>query len=106
MLVGAGEQLADLRRMLGADRSGIRYEFLGAIAPNGDAGDLAVLGGFDAVPRILREHDVDELIVTDGGYAEPASCSSSSRRRIGRRQGEDRSPHDRAASAARRVHPG
>ena len=70
VLVGEGEQLADLRRMLGADRSGIRYEFLGAIAPNGDAGDLAVLGGFDAVPRILREHDVHELIVTDGGYAE------------------------------------
>jgi len=70
VLVGEGEQLADLRRMLGADRSGIRYEFLGAIAPNGDAGDLAVLGGFDAVPRILREHDVHELIVTDGGYGE------------------------------------
>ena len=70
VLVGEGEQLADLRRMLGADRSGIRYEFLGAIAPNGDAGDLAVLGGFDAVPRILREHDVHELIVTDGGYDE------------------------------------
>jgi exopolysaccharide biosynthesis polyprenyl glycosylphosphotransferase len=70
VLVGEGEQLADLRRTLGADRSGIRYEFLGAIAPNGDAGDLPALGGLDAVPRILREHDVHELIVTDGGFAE------------------------------------
>src|SRR5204862_5832201 len=58
------------RRTLGADRSGIRYEFLGVIAPSGDAGDLPVLGGLDAVPRILREHDVHELIVTDGGCAE------------------------------------
>ena len=65
-----GEQLAALRRTLGSDRSGIRYEFLGAIVPNGDAGDLPVLGGLDAVPRILREHDVHELIVTDGGFGE------------------------------------
>ncbi|MBA3734300.1 MAG: sugar transferase [Actinobacteria bacterium] len=70
VLVGEGEQLAGLRRTLGGDRSGIRYEFLGAVAPNGDAGDLPVLGGFEDVPRILREHDVHELIVTDGGYAE------------------------------------
>ena len=54
----------------GADRSGIRYDFLGAIAPGGDAGDLPVLGGFDEVPRVLREHDVHELILTDGGFAE------------------------------------
>ena len=81
MLVGEGERLADLRRMLGADRSGIRYEYLGAIAPNGDTGDLAVLGGFGAVPRVLREHDVHELIVT-AVITASASCSSSSRRRI------------------------
>src|SRR2546429_7263203 len=29
VLVGEGEQLAALRRTLGADRSGIRYEFIG-----------------------------------------------------------------------------
>src|SRR6266702_6593302 len=40
VLIGEGEQLAALRRTLGADRSGIRYEFLGAIAPGGDSGDL------------------------------------------------------------------
>jgi exopolysaccharide biosynthesis polyprenyl glycosylphosphotransferase len=71
VLVGEGEQLAALRRTLGSDRSGIRFEFLGAIAPpGGEAGDLPVLGGLDAVPRILREHDVHELIVTDGGFGE------------------------------------
>ena len=53
VLVGEGEQLAALRRTLGADRSGIRYEFLGAIAPGGDTGDLPVLGGLDEVPRVL-----------------------------------------------------
>src|SRR5438093_1039043 len=58
ILVGEGEHLAELRRMLGSDRSGIRYEFLGAVAPNGDTGSLPLLGGFDAVSRILREQDV------------------------------------------------
>jgi exopolysaccharide biosynthesis polyprenyl glycosylphosphotransferase len=71
VLVGEGEQLAELRRTLGSGRSGIQYEFLGAIAPHGDSGDLPVLGGLEAVPRILRGQDVHELIVTDGGFSEP-----------------------------------
>ena len=70
VLVGEGEQLAELRRTLGSGRSGIRYEFLGAVAPSGDAGNLPVLGGLGAVPHILREQDVHELIVTDGGFSE------------------------------------
>jgi exopolysaccharide biosynthesis polyprenyl glycosylphosphotransferase len=68
VLVGEGERLAELRRTLGSDRSGISYEFLGAVAPGGDAGSLPVLGGLEAVPRILREQDVHELIVTDSGF--------------------------------------
>ena len=68
VLVGEGEHLARLRRMLGSDRSGIRYEFLGAVAPTGDTGMLPLLGGLDAIPHILREHDVHELIVTDSGF--------------------------------------
>jgi len=70
VLVGEGKRLAELRRTLGSDRSGIDYEFLGAIAPGGDAGDLPVLGGLEALPRILRERDVHELIVTDEGFDE------------------------------------
>jgi len=70
VLVGEGERLAELRRTLGSDRSGISYEFLGAVAPGGDAGDLPVLGGLEAVPRILREQDVNELIVTDSGFSD------------------------------------
>src|SRR5207237_410244 len=67
VLVGEGDQLVKLRRSLGSGRSGIQYEFLGAVASGGDAVDLPVLGGLDAVPLILREQDVHELIVTDGG---------------------------------------
>jgi exopolysaccharide biosynthesis polyprenyl glycosylphosphotransferase len=70
VLVGEGEHLARLRRALGSDRSGIQYEFLGAVAPSGDTGLLPLLGGMDAVPHILREHDVHELIVTDSGFTE------------------------------------
>jgi exopolysaccharide biosynthesis polyprenyl glycosylphosphotransferase len=70
VLVGEGEQLTRLRRTLGSDRSGIQYEFLGAVAPHGDTGALPLLGGLEAVPRILRESDVHELIVTDGGFTE------------------------------------
>ncbi len=70
VLVGQGERLAELRRSLGSDRSGIRYEFLGAIASDGDAGALPVLGGLETLPHILREQDVHELIVTDEGFGE------------------------------------
>jgi exopolysaccharide biosynthesis polyprenyl glycosylphosphotransferase len=70
ILVGAGDQLTKLRNALGSDRSGIRYEFVGAVAPNGDTGALPLLGGLDALPHILREHDVHELIVTDSGFTE------------------------------------
>jgi exopolysaccharide biosynthesis polyprenyl glycosylphosphotransferase len=70
VLVGEGEELNDLRRTLGSDRSGIDYEFLGVIAHGGDTGDLPLLGGLDSVPRVLREQDVHELIVTDGGYGD------------------------------------
>ena len=70
ILVGVGEELTKLRRMLGSDRSGIQYDFLGAIAPDGDTGPLPLLGGLDAVTRILREQDVHELIVTETGFTE------------------------------------
>jgi exopolysaccharide biosynthesis polyprenyl glycosylphosphotransferase len=60
ILVGEGDPLAELRRTLGSDRSGIRYEFLGAVGP----------AELERVPLLLREQDVHELIVTDGGFDE------------------------------------
>jgi exopolysaccharide biosynthesis polyprenyl glycosylphosphotransferase len=70
VLVGEGERLAQLRQMLGSHRSGIEYEFLGAISPRAHEGDLPVLGSLDAVPEVLAERNVDELIVTDTGFNE------------------------------------
>jgi exopolysaccharide biosynthesis polyprenyl glycosylphosphotransferase len=68
VLVGEGERLAELRRSLGGSRSGIPYEFVGAISPRKEEDGLPVLGSLDAVPRVLAEFDVDELILTDSGF--------------------------------------
>jgi len=70
VLVGEGDRLAHLLRTLGSARSGIEYEFLGAISPNAEEQGLAVLGSLEAVPRVLAERVVDELIVTDTGFSE------------------------------------
>ncbi len=70
LLAGAGDNLVDLHRTLGASRSGIDYEFVGAIAPNGDAVDLPVLGDLHDLPTVLADTRVDELIVTDSDFSE------------------------------------
>jgi len=69
VLVGEGERLAELRRSLGGSRSGIPYEFVGAISPREEEDGLPVLGSLDAVSRVLAEFDVDELILTDSGFS-------------------------------------
>jgi exopolysaccharide biosynthesis polyprenyl glycosylphosphotransferase len=69
VLVGEGERLAELRRSLGGSRSGIPYEFVGAISPREEEDGLPVLGSLDAVPRVLAEFDVDELILTDTAFS-------------------------------------
>jgi exopolysaccharide biosynthesis polyprenyl glycosylphosphotransferase len=61
VLVGAGDELATLHRKLGPGRSGIAYEFVGALT-DGDAPDgLPRLGGYGDLPAIVGR--VDELIV-------------------------------------------
>jgi exopolysaccharide biosynthesis polyprenyl glycosylphosphotransferase len=70
VLVGEGERLAELRRSLGSARSGIEYEFVGAISPRPAEDVLPVLGSLDAVPRVLAERDVDELILTDTAFSQ------------------------------------
>jgi exopolysaccharide biosynthesis polyprenyl glycosylphosphotransferase len=69
VLVGEGQRLAELRRSLGGSRSGMPYEFVGAISPRDEEDGLPVLGSLDAVPRVLAEFDVDELILTDTGFS-------------------------------------
>src|SRR5213075_1290842 len=68
VLVGEGERLAELRRSLGGSRSGIPYDFVGVISPREEEDGLPVLGSLDAVPRVLAEFDVDELILTDTAF--------------------------------------
>jgi exopolysaccharide biosynthesis polyprenyl glycosylphosphotransferase len=70
VLVGEGDRLAELRRSLGSARNGIEYHFVGAVAPEGDAPGLRVLGSLEALPLVLGEEDVDEVIVADSGYDE------------------------------------
>lgn len=70
LLAGSGESLARLHRALGSGRSGIDYEFVGAVSPSPDGLDLPVLGPLSALPRILAMHRVDELIVTDSDFDE------------------------------------
>ena len=68
VLVGEGERLAELRRSLGSERGGIEYEFVGVISPRPEEDSLPVLGSLEAVPQVLAERDVDELILTDTGF--------------------------------------
>jgi exopolysaccharide biosynthesis polyprenyl glycosylphosphotransferase len=70
VLVGKGEQVAQLRRGLGVGRSGIDYVFAGAIAPDSDGVGLPVLGWLDELPAVLARTPVDELIVTDSDFEE------------------------------------
>ena len=70
VLVGEGEALAHLHHALGFGRSGIEYEFVGAIASKTDGVTLPVLGSLDALPGVLESRPVDELIVTDSDFAE------------------------------------
>jgi exopolysaccharide biosynthesis polyprenyl glycosylphosphotransferase len=71
VLLGDAENVSELRRKLGAGRSGIDYEFLGAVtaSPSLD-GDLARLGGPEALPGVLARLQVDELIVSGSDLSE------------------------------------
>jgi exopolysaccharide biosynthesis polyprenyl glycosylphosphotransferase len=70
VLVGKGENVARLRRTLGVGRSGIDYQFLGAVAPDEEGVGLPVIGSPDALGRVLDRQPVDELIVTDSDFEE------------------------------------
>jgi exopolysaccharide biosynthesis polyprenyl glycosylphosphotransferase len=70
LLVGDSAQVAHLREALGAGRAGIRYEFVGAVAPGAAGGELRVLGDFDALSRVLAGTELDELIVSGEGISE------------------------------------
>jgi exopolysaccharide biosynthesis polyprenyl glycosylphosphotransferase len=70
LLVGAGEHLRHLHETLGRGRSGIDYEFVGALAPADDTSGLRVLGDLKALPRVLATNEIDEVILTDAEIGE------------------------------------
>jgi len=68
LLAGSGENIAHLHGALGAGRSGIDYEFVGAVAPSSEGVDLPVLGHVGDLPAVLDRERVDELILTDSDF--------------------------------------
>ena len=65
LLVGDNDRLVDLRRALGLGRSGIDYDFLGALTIDGAEDPLLnVLGAVDDLSRVLADLHPDELIVS------------------------------------------
>ena len=70
LLAGSGANVAHLHGALGSGRSGIDYEFVGAVAPSADGVDLPVLGRFADLPGVLDRARVDELILTDSDFGE------------------------------------
>jgi len=70
LLVGDAEHLVTLRRALGQGRSGIDYEFLGALTSDGAVEGLPDLGRVSDLERVLRDLHPDELIVSGAGLPE------------------------------------
>jgi exopolysaccharide biosynthesis polyprenyl glycosylphosphotransferase len=70
ILVGEGEHLAELHRTLGFGRSGIDYEFLGAVASSPEGIPLPQLGDLKALAGILDSRRVDELILAESDFDE------------------------------------
>ena len=66
VLIGEGDNVAHLLRMLGQARGGIDYQFVGAISPSQDGIPLPRLGSLDELPRVLESQPVHELIVNGG----------------------------------------
>src|SRR3982751_1361739 len=73
LLRGENDRLVELRRALGLGRSGIDYEFLGALTADGAEDPLlAVLGSVHDLPGVLEELHPDELIVTGVNFDDQA----------------------------------
>jgi exopolysaccharide biosynthesis polyprenyl glycosylphosphotransferase len=68
LLAGSGENVQHLHAALGSGRSGIDYEFVGAVAPSPDGISLPVLGKVRELPALLDRERVDELILTDSDF--------------------------------------
>jgi exopolysaccharide biosynthesis polyprenyl glycosylphosphotransferase len=72
VLVGDGERIEHLRRVLGEGRGGIAYDFVGAVGPPSEGMTLPFLGRLPELPRIFTEREVDELIVAETDFDDRA----------------------------------
>ena len=72
VLIGDGERVEHLRRVLGEGRSGIAYEFVGAVGPSSDGMSLPYLGTAGELPRVFAERELDELIVAESEFDDRA----------------------------------
>jgi exopolysaccharide biosynthesis polyprenyl glycosylphosphotransferase len=68
VLVGDPDRVGHLRRSLGEGRSGIRYDFVGAVGPSREGMPLPFLGQIADLPQIVNDQDVDELIVAEADF--------------------------------------
>jgi exopolysaccharide biosynthesis polyprenyl glycosylphosphotransferase len=68
VLVGDRDRVAHLRRILGEGRSGIQYEFVGAVGPSGDGMPVPFLGRLGELPRVVARNEVDELVVAEADF--------------------------------------
>jgi exopolysaccharide biosynthesis polyprenyl glycosylphosphotransferase len=72
VLVGDRTQVQHLRRVLGEGRSGIAYDFVGAVGPSAEGLELPFLGTVADLPIVFAERDVDELIVAESEFDDKA----------------------------------
>jgi exopolysaccharide biosynthesis polyprenyl glycosylphosphotransferase len=69
VLVGAGESLVRLRASLESARTGLTYEFVGAVAPEAVPG-FELLGSRAELPLVLDQAKPDEIILTEADFDE------------------------------------
>ncbi|MFQ5425679.1 MAG: sugar transferase [Gaiellales bacterium] len=70
-LIGAGAELERLQVLLGVDRSGIRYEFVGQVGSADEHDSLPSLGALSDLDAVLEGTSrLDELIVSDADLTE------------------------------------
>jgi exopolysaccharide biosynthesis polyprenyl glycosylphosphotransferase len=69
ILVGEGPSLGHLHQVVGSNRSGITYHFLGTVTDGAGDGELPVLGTLETLPSVLANaQSLDELILTDSDF--------------------------------------
>jgi exopolysaccharide biosynthesis polyprenyl glycosylphosphotransferase len=72
LLVGPAPDVEHLHGALGSASAGIAYEFLGALSPSHRVEGIPHLGDLPDLPAVLRQTEVDELLVADSEISREA----------------------------------